>query len=75
MSLQKQENAGTTQINENKGIADELYRVHCYAETLEKLCATSSHVNPITPEHLQQIFKDMAKVTSIASARLYDLAE
>lgn len=75
MNLQKQANAGTTHINENQGIADELYRIHCYAETLEKLCATSSHINPITPEHLQQIFKDMAKVTSIASARLYELAE
>ncbi|ALF60303.1 hypothetical protein [Psychrobacter urativorans] len=61
--------------NNNKTVADELYRIHCYAETLAKLCSTSSHSNPITPEHLQQIFKDIASVTDIASARFYKLSE
>lgn len=75
MSFQKQLETLTKSINDNEAIADDLYRIHCYTDTLAKLCNSGSEANAINPEHLEHIFKDIAKVTDLAAARLYKLSE
>ncbi len=52
-------------------IANELYRIHCYAKTLTELCNKGSSA-VLNPTSLEQIFKDIAAVTDIAAAHLYD---
>ncbi len=52
-------------------IANELYRIHCYADTLAKLCSAGSSVT-IAPAQLEQIFEDIAQVTDRATALIYD---
>lgn len=59
----------TTTDNSN-AIADELYRIHCYADTLAKLCATGNSVT-INPEQLEQIFSDIAAVTDKGSSTIH----
>lgn len=56
----------------NKDAADELYRIHAYTKTLATLCSTGASQN-IDPEHLEQIFNDIAAVTDVAAARLYKI--
>ena len=70
MSLQKQVEELTININEN--VADELYRIHCYTNTLAKLCSTGGADNAIEPEQLERIFKDIAKVTDAGASALMD---
>lgn len=65
MTLQKK-----LSINENKTIADELYRIHCYSKTLATLCSTGGTDNAIDPENLEQIFRDIADVTDAGAAAL-----
>lgn len=57
--------------NTNEAVADQLYRIHCYTITLAKLCRSGSTANAIEPEHLEQIFKDIADVTESGAAALY----
>lgn len=70
MTLQKQVEELTTNINDNKTIADELYRIHCYSSTLAKLCSTGGSDKAIEPEQLEQIFKDIADVTDAGASVL-----
>lgn len=63
MNAQKEVKKLTKNINNNETIANELYRIHCYCNTLAKLCRTGGSDNAIDPEHLEQIFKDIADVT------------
>lgn len=46
----------------NNTVADELYRIHAYAQTLGQLCELSPNPEPLSPEQLEVIFKDIAKV-------------
>lgn len=61
--------------NTNEAVADQLYRIHCYANTLAKLCHSGGSDNAINPEQLQQIFKDIADVTDSGAAALYSASE
>jgi hypothetical protein len=60
----------TTTTDSSNAIADELYRIHCYADTLAKLCATGNSVT-INPEQLEQIFSDIAAVTDKGSSTIH----
>ena len=75
MSLQKQVEELTTNINDSKTIADELYRIHCYTDTLAKLCSTGGVDKAIEPEQLEQIFKDIADVTDAGASALNNTLE
>ena len=70
MTLQTQVEELTQNTHDNKTIADELYRIHCYTDTLAKLCKTGGSDKAIEPEQLEQIFKDIATVTDSATALL-----
>lgn len=59
----------------NKTVADDLYRIHCYASTLAQLCKYGSSQDAIEPKYLEQIFNDIATVTDDAAARLYTNAD
>ena len=54
--------------------ADDLYRIHCYADTLAKLCATGNSP-AIDPEKLEQIFKDIATFTDLGASALYSASD
>lgn len=61
--------------NENEAIADNLYRIHCYTNTLAKLCRSGESDNAIEPDQLEQIFKDISDVTDSGAAALYNASE
>ena len=61
--------------NANEAIADDLYRIHCYTNTLAKLCSSGNSANAIDPEQLGQIFKDIATVTDLGASALYNASE
>ncbi|MGO2213735.1 hypothetical protein ACTXJ2_01940 [Psychrobacter alimentarius] len=75
MTLQTQVEELTTNIHDNKTIADELYRIHCYSSTLAKLCSAGGSDKAIDPEQLEQIFKDIAKVTDAGASALNSTLE
>lgn len=61
--------------NQSNTVADELYRIHCYANTLAKLCSTGSSAQSIDPDNLEQIFRDIADVTDRGAASLYSAVD
>lgn len=61
--------------NANEAIADDLYRIHCYTNTLARLCSSGNSANAIDPDQLEQIFKDIATVTDLGASALYNASE
>ena len=56
--------------NANGTVADDLHRIHCYANTLAKLCAAGGDIT-IGQDQLEQIFADIANVTDKGASALY----